>query len=397
MFSMKNLSRRSVLQFFAGSTLYTLFPEERGFALSSGKLWVEKSPVNAMEHLHAYFDTCPESPDGKRLLILEFQDTAPGLGTLIVGPTGEKDAWVRVGRQMYASAHEAASQQWINNQTVLAFGPGRDNSSQVIDIETGTVRILAGRVGSISPDGKLGAWTSNEATWDQRNRVRAGLSIVELRLGSILFQIEESRLTNMLPKAFLRPGERLWSKHAKWSPDGGQLMFVVTRVVEEQQRVKEVGNGKYLFVVDNDGLNIRLIGRIGHHPTWSRDSEHIIYGLRARTGNKLIKANIHTKAQSVALEKFDGVHASFSPVKDVIVADSYARSNGRWRVGLREYDLYTGTRRTFFEGEIPFFARNQRLHLHPAWSRSGEGVYFNYYCNGRRCVRYVSLIAESQD
>ena len=67
--------------------------------------------------IHSYFDTCPESPNGKKIVCFLYEHSAPGFGHVIVADRDGSNM-VSVGERIFGNAHDAVRQKWIDDTTV---------------------------------------------------------------------------------------------------------------------------------------------------------------------------------------------------------------------------------------------------------------------------------------
>jgi hypothetical protein len=95
--------------------------------------------------IHAYFNTCPESPDGRLVLFYRSTLADGGSGELCVSERAS--GAVRVVARVHAveDAHRAACQQWIAEGRMVAFHDLRAGRwlVLVVDLASGVERVLA--------------------------------------------------------------------------------------------------------------------------------------------------------------------------------------------------------------------------------------------------------------
>ena len=117
----------------------------------------EAAPGEARHSIHSYFNTCPESPDGKSVLF--FSSTTPD------GHHGEvrmRDRATGAERVLATNinvedAHRVACQQWVSGGKRVAFHGERDGEwfVAVVDLESGMERVMARN--------KLSCWGRSDA------------------------------------------------------------------------------------------------------------------------------------------------------------------------------------------------------------------------------------------
>src|SRR5687767_3190663 len=82
--------------------------------------------------IHAYFNTCPESPDGK--YVLYFTSTTPEgeTGDIRIRERSTGQETILVTGIAAEDAHRAACQQWSNGGKTVVYHDGRDGRWQVM-------------------------------------------------------------------------------------------------------------------------------------------------------------------------------------------------------------------------------------------------------------------------
>ena len=102
-------------------------------------------PPTAQHTIHAYFNTCPESPDGRWVLFYRAASADAGSGELCV--VERASGAVRVLTRIHGveDAHRQACQQWIDGGRAVAFHDRRDGRWQVltVDLASGTEQVIA--------------------------------------------------------------------------------------------------------------------------------------------------------------------------------------------------------------------------------------------------------------
>jgi Tol biopolymer transport system component len=176
----------------------------------------------------------------------------------------------------------------------------------------------------------------------------------------------------------------LYTKHAKFSPDGTRLMFVFTNEIEYDVKYAEP-RVKDIYVVNADGSELRFVTHFtwGNHPSWHPDGRQILFNGRwgpngsAERSDPLrfMLADVDTGALSVATELIPGGgHPPFSPDGTKIAAEYVSRETGEARVvcvdlAVQRVDELARARVTDHS--------HQGTHIHPTWSRDSRRVLFN--------------------
>ncbi|MBI3465226.1 MAG: hypothetical protein HY000_19545, partial [Planctomycetes bacterium] len=143
------------------------------------------SPGADCHTIHSYFNTCPESPDGRSVLFFA-SITADGHH----GEVRVRDRQTGVERVLardihVEDAHRVACQQWVSNGRRVVFHGERDSQWYVtaVDLDSGQMRDLA--------RGRLSGWGQPHADlvplygphWDPRGR--RDLELLNVETGEI--------------------------------------------------------------------------------------------------------------------------------------------------------------------------------------------------------------------
>ena len=103
------------------------------------------APQEGRHTVHSYFNTCPESPDGKWVLFFAAATPNAQCGDVCIRhrATGEERVLARdINTE---DAHRVACQQWVSGGRRVVYHGERDGQwfTAVVDLETGQERILA--------------------------------------------------------------------------------------------------------------------------------------------------------------------------------------------------------------------------------------------------------------
>jgi hypothetical protein len=338
------------------------------------------SPVvpGAERHvIHAYFNTCPESPDGRYVLYytsatpegesgdLRIRERATGTETIIATDITTEDA------------HRVACQQWSNNGRTVVYHDVRDGQWQVIavDIATKKARVLA-RDRQLAFGAPTGPWVplygchwnpgehrdielANVETGEIKTVVKA--ADVVAQYGDWIEKRFGSREISLFFPIVSPDQKRLFFKLSK--PSGGDNFRSKAASVRDGKVVYDLEQGKFL----------RLIEKWGH-PSWTPDSQKIFeYGnfdLDVVTG----------KSQRYAPSCISD-HPSVAPNGKIFVTDADVTKRmlgkpGDWAVaiGSLSKDDFV-LLHVFANGAGAKTWRHN--HPHPAFSADGKRVYFN--------------------
>ncbi|MDQ3814279.1 MAG: hypothetical protein M3347_10055, partial [Armatimonadota bacterium] len=117
------------------------------------------SPLTDRHVIHAYFNTCPESPDGKYVLYYTSGRSEGELGDLRLKERATGKEAILSENITTEDAHRAACQQWSNNGKTVVYHEVRDGRWRVmaVDVETRQAKVLA--------EDRQAAFGSPSGTW----------------------------------------------------------------------------------------------------------------------------------------------------------------------------------------------------------------------------------------
>jgi Tol biopolymer transport system component len=176
----------------------------------------------------------------------------------------------------------------------------------------------------------------------------------------------------------------IYTKHAKFSPDGTRLMFVFTNEIEYdvkygEPRVKDV------YAVNADGSDLHFVCHFtwGNHPSWHPNGRQILFNGRCGADGgaersdplRFMLADVESGGLSVATDVIaGGGHPPYSPDGTRIAAEYVGRPSNAARVVC----VYPEARHA--EELVRFTVTDhshQGTHIHPTWSRDGREVLLN--------------------
>ncbi len=367
-------------------------PEEEADVLSGWRKPLTVRPVAPSQDrhtIHAYFNTCPESPDGRWVVYYssDAPDSHQGEIRILQRATGEERTIAR--DVTVEDAHRAACQQWISGGRRVVFHDFRDGHWVVaaVDINTLEERVLARdrMVGWGQPQ-------SNLVPIYGPHYDRAAFKDLEL------LDVESGERRTVLKAAEVRKAypELVASKYADrefsiyfpiLSPDRGRVFFKLAAPGGGDFRSK-TASSRHLIVVYDIAKPQFLFGHENWgHPAWHPDSRHII-----NVGPVLIDSEAQSIKPVPGLPRFPGSHPSFSPDGALFTTDTRVGTEGRW--GVVVGDVRGGRHELVHTFDNSKGAASWRVsHPHPAFSADGRRVYFNV-----NATRWTQLhVAERAD
>lgn len=380
--------------------------------------------------IHRFYDTCPISPSGRYLALTrmpnEHRLPEPGEAAEIVLvdlTTGE----TRVAAATRGWDTQLGAQvQWGRNDSELYY-----NDVDVFDWKafgvklnpfTGEVRELEGTVYMISPDGtrsigpcllrtgvtQAGYGIRVPERWVPRNAGAAeddGVYLTDLETGRarllVSFRTIAEETVPPLDMRAYGPGA-YYGFHAKWSPGGDKIMFVVRYMTDRD------GFAPQVVTMDTDGSSIRTAipasewkDKGGNHPNWLPDGESIVMNLKY-DGTAMRFVTVRYDGSGYGLLRGDVLgsgHPTLHPGGRWLLTDAYlketafAREDGT--TPIRLVDLTNGSERHIVRIRTqPEYAgpKNElRVDPHPAWSRDYRSIVFNACPQGKRHVFIADL------
>lgn len=327
--------------------------------------------------IHTYFNTCPESPDGRWVLYFTSTTSEGHLGDVCIRERATGRERVLARNVNTEDAHRAACQQWVSGGRRVAFHDVRDGRwlVAVVDVNTGRERILArdrqlcwGR-----PEGDLVPiygchWNPGE---------HRDLELLNVATGEIRVTATADAVQRAYPEYVARQfgGRPVSVFFPELSPDGKRAFFKLAAPAGGDFRSKEASTREGLVVYDLERSRFLLLREKWGHPGWLADSHTIL-----DVGPTLVDSDTGAAHPLPGLPKFPGSHPSVSPDGRLFVTDlemtGMGGAPGEWGIAVGDM---RGER---FEVVHRFDNRGgarswRRSHPHPVFSPDGRRIYFN--------------------
>lgn len=341
---------------------------------------VEVRPVPAAPDrhtIHAYFNTCPESPDGKKVLFYSStaRDGQTGELRLIDRATGAEKTLVR---DLHTEdAHRVACQQWVSNGRRVAYHDERGGEWVVaaVDVETGVERVLAkDRLSSWGrPDSDLVPLYGRH--WNPGGH--RDLELLNVDSGEIRTVLTNEAVRAKYPEWIAKNfGERPTSIFFPvLSPDLKRVFFKMAAAGDGNPRGKGASErlGKIAYSLEDQRF-LFLSDQWGH-PAWHPDSTTIL-----ETQNRLFRSETGAIDRLAGLPDCGSGHPSASPDGRLMVSDTtmerFGGSRHEWGIvlmDLRGHDHVVLHRFDHSKGAASW----RVAHPHPVFSADGRRIYFN--------------------
>lgn len=328
--------------------------------------------------IHSYFNTSPESPDGRHVLLYTSTTREGHEGEIWMVERATGKTTVLAKGVVVEDAHRAACQQWVSNGRFVVYHDYRKDQWVVVcvDVATGKERVLVvGRqVGWGTPGGDVvPLYGPHSKPGNHRD-----LELLNVRTGQIRTAVTAAAVRAAYPKEVARHfGDRPISVFFPiLSPDQSRVIFKLATPVGGDFRSKDASDREGLVCYDLRGGKFLWMHAKWGHPAWHPDSSSLInyggkslYAIDARTG---------TTQRREGLPAFPGSHPSFSAdgalfATDFIVGEG---KGGVWGVAvgtLEGRDSQILHRFDNSHGSTSW----RRSHPHPSFSPDGKRVYFN--------------------
>lgn len=336
------------------------------------------APDQERHSIHSYFNTCPESPDGRH--VLYFTSTTPegesGDLRILERATGKETV---VAENITAEdAHRAACQQWSDGGKTIVYQTLQDShwSVRAVDVETGKEKVLAmdRQVGFGSPTGR---WAPVYGChWNPG--VHRNLELIDVRTGEITTAVTPEQtlaeygdliekklgsrdLTIFFPvmspdetKVFFKP----------CIPGGGDSFRGMSVSKRDGKAIYDIANRKFIRLVDSWG-----------HPSWTPDSKGIF-----EKANVRMEVATGKNGLRFAPSCFSD-HPTLSPDGTVFVTDADVTKRPFGRPGYWAIGVGSTTKDEFVVVDLFDNAKGakswRRNHPHPAFSADGKRIYYN--------------------
>ncbi len=342
------------------------------------RVWNEESHA-----IHAYFNTCPESPDGNSILVYVSQTREGHEGKLVVIDRETGKSRVLVDGITCEDSHRQACQQWAAGGKKVAYHNlvGGAWGVYVVDAQGGTPRLMApGRqIGfGFGTQNVVSLHGTHWSPGEHRN-----LELLDVNTGEI---------KTVLTSEQVRAHFGAWAQETfgetpvsvffpVLSPDAGRVFFKLAQPKDATFQSKTASKRDGLIVFDiKHGKLLSRRDKWGH-PTWHKDCRTIMTPM-----NVVFDSDTGQEHVLTDFPEWPGSHPNYHPDGRLFTTDSYLRGEdippGWWSVVM--CDPETGTFVRLHElRQLPDGSTSWRpAHPHPVFSHDGKRLYFNVAKDG---------------
>lgn len=344
--------------------------------------------------IHSYFNTCPESPDGK--YVLYYTSATPegesGDIRILERATG-KETIIATGITT-EDAHRAACQQWVNGGKTIVYHDCRNGRWFVIAVDVATLKPTV-----LAEDRQLG-FGSPQQPWAPvygchwNPGPHKDLELIHVGTGEIRKPVTVDQVVqtygDWVQKTFGTKEVSIF--FPVLSPDGSKVFFKIARPSggnDFHSMQASFRGGKVVYDLANQRF-IRLLEEWGH-PSWDPDSKAIF-----EKGGFL--CNMETGQTKRYSPSSPSDHPTLSPDARIFVTDADVSKRdfgkpGDWgiMVGDTKEDRFAVVAQFNNTGGATSWRRS---HPHPSFSADGHRIYYNV-SEGQWTRLFVAECAEA--
>lgn len=329
--------------------------------------------------IHSYFNTSPESPDGRWVLFFTSRVASAQEGDvcIIERATGKVTTLAR--DVVVEDAHRVACQQWVSGgKRVVYHNLLKSGASVVMSVEvaTGKQQVLArGRQVGIGQPGSdiVPIYGPHWQPGEHRDLELVDVATGEIRQTPLTADLVKKTYPDWVSRQF---GDGPVSIYIPMlSPDTKRVFCKLATSLGGDVRSSKASKREGLICFDLQTGKLLSMWEKWGHPAWHPDARHILnvpgIVMDAETG----------KVQPIPnCPKLPGSHPSFDPTGKLFTSDTTAKAfdgqPGWWMVGIG--DVATGAFVPVHTFDHSRGAQSWRVsHPHPVFSADGRRLYFN--------------------
>jgi hypothetical protein len=235
------------------------------------------APKEGRHTMHSYFNTCPESPDGRSVLFYSSTAADGHHGEVVVRDRQSGEEKVLATNINAEDAHRVACQQWVSGGRRVVFHGERNKewNTWCVDLDTMKERVLA--------RGQLAGWGQPDADivplysphWNPGEH--RDLDLINVATGEKQTPVTVEALKQAYPAWFAKAfGEQKPSIFFPiLSPDLKRVFFKMALKTGEDPRSKSASAREGLICYSLAEKRFLYMNPKWGHPSWQPDSRHI--------------------------------------------------------------------------------------------------------------------------
>jgi Tol biopolymer transport system component len=315
-----------------------------------------------------YFHVFPDSVDGEQVAYSRFPN---GPGKENSGPCDvmvcDRDGGNQrqVGSSQSARHHRGACPTWIEKKRLAYEDEG---TVHIVDVTNGERVSFPGGVDNYSPAlGKIFFCDNREGS--------KTVCSVDVSSGKLDTLVRMEQMARFAPLGGVPFSQQVWRfAHAYVTPDGSKIAFAVFNRAPQEA---------FVFLADPDGANVRPFGPKPMHWTFY-DNDSFFGHDDKRDIKDTFMRRWDLEGNILEVLSGPGCHGTISPDRQWIVTESWYRSDP---VEIYLYRRGEVQPRRILAEMAPTW--RLQAHVHPAFSRDGKRVFFNYNAPGGRGSQVV--------
>jgi hypothetical protein len=356
------------------------------------------APKDGRHTMHSYFNTCPESPDGKFVLFYSSTAKDGHHGEVVIRDRQSGEEKVLATNINAEDAHRVACQQWVSGGKRVVFHGERDGEWRTwcVDLDTMKERVLS--------RGQLAGWGQPNADivplysphWNPGEH--RDLDLINAATGEKTTPVTVDALKQAYPDWFEKTfGDKKPSIFFPiLSPDLKRVFFKMALKTGDDPRSKAASAREGLICYSLAEKKFLYMNPRWGHPSWQPDSRHITEThytvFDSDNGKSVQNPGMPTKAARAKaaaegkpapefpLRDVSGDHPSVSPDTKLVVTDTIMTNFGgqpnEWGVVLA--DAKGTAQIVIHKFDNSHGAKSWRVsHPHPVFSADGKRIYYN--------------------
>lgn len=373
---------------------------------------IRVSPDDNAEYFFGYYDKSPEDATGRYVLCLKADDTwsdvAPKTPAqiLLIDTSLPVDDHKRV--RVLAITHtwnvqQGCMMQWLGpdyNREII-YNDFRDGKycSVVLDVFSGTERVLAMPIYSVAADGSFaltldfsrlhrlrpgyGYFNLPEETANQKIPETTAIWKLDIATNTVTSVLPYTAFSSFEPRKEMSGAEHKVN-HVMLNPSGTRFM-VLHRWFDGQRKYTR------LVTANVDGTEMYNLSDddMVSHCYWKNDEEIIAFENKKGqgAGYYLMKDKSQKYCRLWPHISSDG-HPSYSPDGRLVLTDTYPNRKRMAILKILNEDFNI----VIAKVSAPFkYDNDTRCDLHPRWSRDGKRVFFDSVFEGHRGLYLVDV------